>query len=313
LPLERTGLALRPSIYEPKDIVKLAIDLDKSESISHIFIPDIPGGFDSIEISSAALGATRNIQVGSGVIRPLEHDNVVLVRRLQTIQAISKNRYILGVGTGNPGPNPKATIESMLKRLQEIESSFRQGAPLPGVLMPDTYIAALRAGIAKRVEGHSTGILLNFCSPDHAKNLIGAYKGKGHGSKRTDFACYLKVFFSRDRKAAERMLIEEFVRYDTLPQYHDMFVQDGVAEDIAKAGVTLQSSESTTTEAIKQELPQSLLRICLANPDESDLHEYIKEFRKAGVTLPCVYPYFAPGDDTRFRFETVRRISGFVR
>ncbi|MCL4519131.1 MAG: hypothetical protein M1587_08045, partial [Thaumarchaeota archaeon] len=70
--MQKIAFTLRPKVHSPKEIVKLAKLLD-SLGVSNVFIPDIPDGFDSLEISSAVLSNTERLYVGSGVIRALEH------------------------------------------------------------------------------------------------------------------------------------------------------------------------------------------------------------------------------------------------
>ena len=94
---ERYAIALRPQVHPPDSIVELAKMLEgESSNISNIFIPDIPGGFESIDIACASLLATKRLKIGSGVIRVLEHDEHLLQRRLETVQSMSRNRFVLG-------------------------------------------------------------------------------------------------------------------------------------------------------------------------------------------------------------------------
>lgn len=286
----RIAIALRPGVHSPQRILKLSSLLDES-SISSIFIPDVPNGFESIEVSCAALALTSKISIGSGVIRILEHDEKTLLKRLSAIQSISGNRFILGVGTGSPGAKPNETIDHMLARLESVKKHFEKLDSSLELMMPLTYIATLKFGIAKCVAGHSTGLLLNFCSPEYAKKLIAAVNRND-----LDYACYLKVFYSRNQKIAEKLFVEEFAKYDSLPQYHKMFEQDGLAEAISK------------TRSNYSAIPSELKSVSLANPTVEELREYVENFARSGVNLPCIYPYFAPGEDPSYVVETIRKI-----
>jgi hypothetical protein len=271
--------------------VKLSKVIDQSP-VSSVFVNDSSQSFDCLDICSAGLAVSKGVSVGSGVIRLLEHDERLLLRRIVTLQELSGNRFVLGVGTGSPSPNPVERINQMLERLAHLKNGF------PGnerTLFPKVFIATLKRGIATKVAGKSDGILLNFCSPDYARRLIAAYKQSFNGG--TEFACYLKVFYSKSKEAANKLLIEEFKGYAQLPQYRKMFELDGAL----KAIEDLAGRSSG-------EVPQSLLRISVANPSTSELQEYVSRFRKAGVTLPCIYPYFASQDGFEFKDEIVRSI-----
>lgn len=292
-PANKTGIALRSQVVPPNEIVKLAKIIDQS-IISHLFLPDLPGGFDSLELSSACLGVTKGLKIGSGVFRPLEQDLRQVVRRLETLQAISENRYLLGVGTGDPGQNPGQKIAMLLQRLRDLYNDLT-GASFQ---FPETYIATLRSGIAKRVAGKCDGIILNFCPPDFAKTIVSAVRESFSGKIET--ACYLKVFYSESETVTKRLAIEEFEKYNTLGQYHKMFEMIGISEDILMAARSLRGNNVV--------YPASLSLTSPLNPDTGELRSYLSRFREAGISLPCVYPYFSPNESFEFKEETVRSI-----
>lgn len=293
----RIGIALRPNVIPPKEITRLVKVIDQS-SVTNVFIPESSHEYDSIELCASSLGVSKGLFIGSGVIRVLEHDEKQLVRRIQTLQNLSGNRFVLGVGTGRAGANPGSTIEMMLQKLQIIRQDFSKDDEIQ---FPKTYIAALKEGIARRVAGKTDGILLNFCSPEYAKQIINSYKQAFSGE--TDFGCYLKVFYSKSPQKAQTLLVEEFEKYSSISHYHQMFERDGVVPEIAGARKAISKGE---------QLPDSLLRISLVNPSASGLAEYVERFSSVGVTLPCVYPYFSKEDDYDFKVETIRSIISVV-
>lgn len=297
---ERLGVAFRSSTIAPRTIVELAKRLDHVSSLSHVFIPEgSQGSFASLDICSACLAVSERLQIGSGVIRILEHDPALLARRLLTLQELSNNRFVLGIGTGPAGNNPRLTIRSMIERLHSTRESFGKFAGgLPGVRMPETFIATLRKRIARTVADESDGILLNFCSPEHA---VGIVRSLGALRKRVIVSCYLKVFFARNLETANRMLIMEFAGYDQNPSYHKMFESIGVAGEIAKMKSALGSGENVHPS-------EKLLEISLANPTRKMLAAYLNKFRQAGVDLPVLYPYFEPGIDEPYKTNKVEEM-----
>ncbi len=293
------GFALRPGVFSPQETKEAAIALESSDRVSHIFVPDGRTGYESLEISSSILTLTKRVRAGSGVMRLLEHDPMLLTRRVQTLQALSSNRLVLGVGTGSPGPHPGKSVSALLQRLDELKKGF-SGFP-QGVKPPEIYVAALKLGIAKRAMSKADGLLLNFCSPHHAAGIVEAVKAQSAGA--LEFACYLKIFYSsQGDETAERLMLQEFLNYDSAPQYHEMFVQDGTSKAIS----SLKEHEEWKDGQV--DVPKELLRVSLANARNNELIHYVKSFRQAGVTLPVVYPYFPNGEDARFKIETVKGI-----
>jgi len=297
---DRFAIAFRSTVFDPRSIVELAKRLDDVRSLSHLFVPEgSQGGFTSLDICSGGLSVSRRLRIGSGVIRILEHDPGLLGRRLSTIQKLTDNRFVLGIGTGRTGPDPKLTIRSMLDRLRLTRDSVATCAKdSPGVRMPETFIATLRKGIAKAVAGHSDGILLNFCPPEHAKGLISSL---GASRQRLIVSCYLKIFYSRNGRTANKMLVEEFAHYNKNPSYHELFKSVGVAHEIEQASQALGSNKIIRPS-------ENLMRISLANPTNTELAAYVTRFREVGVDLPCLYPYFEPKENEAFKMSKVEEI-----
>jgi len=190
---ENLAVALRSTAIAPKTIVELARRLDRIDSVSYMFVPEgSQSGFTSFDICAAGLGVSKRLKIGSGIIRILEYDPVFLARRLLTLQQLSSNRFVLGIGTGPAGPDPKATILLMLDKLKSTREHFeKSSADIERVRMPTTFAAALRKGIATKVAESSDGLLLNFCPPEHASDVIHAL---GSVRKRPVISCYLKIF-----------------------------------------------------------------------------------------------------------------------
>jgi hypothetical protein len=296
---KKSGLALRPGVLSPSEILKFVKVIDQS-GVTNVFVPDIAAGFDSIELCCASLGVSKGLTIGTGVIRLLEHDSSQLIRRLKTLQSISENRFVLGLGAGRPGNDPSKTIDTMLERLQSLKHGFSKGSD-SDIAFPETMVAALRSGIAKKMAEHVDGFLLNFCSARYAASIVKSVKAKNEGDR--EYACYLKVFFSKSDEIGKKLLIEEFAKYDSMPWYHKMFELDGVSQDIRSAVGSLRSARDDI------HVPESLLEISPVNPTSDELAEYVSNYRNAGISLPCVYPYFSAEEDNfEYKLKTVERV-----
>lgn len=295
---ERTAFAFHPTAITPTDILEFGKVLDQSE-ISHIFLNESSVGFDPMEISAGVLAVSSRILAGTGIIRIHEHDEKVLLKRLKTLQAMSCDRFVLGIGTGLPGSDPMLAIERMLHSLGSLRRDWQDS----GFKFPLTFIATLRKGIAKKVAGKSDGIFLNLCSPEYAGKLVTDFRKLYRGD--CDVACLIKVVFSSGSdEAASKLLAEEFVKHFAHEHYRKMFADDGVFEDIKKAKLSMDNG--------KVDLPSSLLRIGLVNPSSSELRSFLRKFRNAGVTLPCIYPYFPKQETFDFRLSCIKSLTSVV-
>src|SRR3989442_13656148 len=148
----------------------------------------------------------------------MKHDPHLLTRGVQPLQPLSPNRLDLGVGTGSPGPQPGKTVSAVLQRLDDLKKAF-EGFP-QGVKPPEIYVAALKLGIAKRAAGKADGLLLNFCSPQHAAGITEAVRTE-RGAE-IEFACYLKIFYSsQGNEATHRLMLQEFLNFASAAHYHE--------------------------------------------------------------------------------------------
>jgi alkanesulfonate monooxygenase SsuD/methylene tetrahydromethanopterin reductase-like flavin-dependent oxidoreductase (luciferase family) len=267
----RVGFALRSTVFTPSLVRKAAARLDEAGADS-IWFPDVGGSYDALDLCGVALGATLRARAGTGVIRAGEQDPVRLAMRARTLSESSGGRFVLGLGSGRAtGP---AAIDGVVALARRFEAEYR-AEPRPPV-----FFAALRGGMVRAAVSAAEGAILNFCPPSHAEKV----SPRGKAPKGFTLACYVKVFFAPGDLAARRMLLEEVDAYDRYPAYHGMFAEAGLSEAIDHL------------EPASGKVPDELLEVSLANPENDEVAALLERFVRAGVDLPIVYPYVS-GDD----------------
>jgi hypothetical protein len=278
-------LALRSEVFPPNLIGRIAAKLDGS-GYSSVWFPDV-GAYDAMELASLTLGATNRIHVGTGVVRLLEHDPTIFVRRLGAINGFAPDRFILGVGTGSRAGTH--AIRELVERVEYI----RKGLPPP--LVPKLFFSALRRKMFEASVGKADGVLLNFCSADYVRQLISA----SHKELPKGFvvAGYVKVFFAEEEKVAMDNMLNEFVKYNEYPNYRRLFMDMGVNETLEE----LRGRGIARTEVMKE-----LYQISLHNPDSDRLIALLRTLGQAGLGLPIVYPYVVGNDD--YKLEVIQRL-----
>jgi hypothetical protein len=280
----KAGIALRSTVFSPQEMKKVAMLCEKAKHLQYIFVPDVSSSLDAIELSLGILESSKTLKAGPGVIRLLEYDIANLGRRIITIQKMTNRRFFLGVGVGRPGSDARAAIDELFKRLKSLEEYCKEERP-------ETFVAALKRGLARRAAENAYTPLLNFCSSDYAGEVVKEISRVA----KADVACYIKVFYSEQQERAEANLINEFVTYNMIPQYHQLFRMQHVDSYIEVAKE-------------RNELPGPLLRICLANPNKKQLMDFVNEMRDAGVSIPVIYPYFDHRDEERFKISILKDI-----
>jgi hypothetical protein len=278
----RAGFALRSSVFHPSLIAKVAPLLERAGCDS-IWFPDIGRSFDALDLCAVALGSTRRLRVGTGVIRAAEQDPARLAIRVRTLSESSGGRFILGLGAGHA--RGAAAIEEVVALADKVRAAH------PGERGPPIFFAALRAGMLRAARSSADGAILNFCPPSHVERI----SPKGTVRKGFTLACYVKLFFARGDAVASRMLIQEVATYDHIPSYHKMFEEIGVAGKIAEL------------EPGSDMVPRELLDIALANPTRQQVAGSLRRFVRAGVTLPIIYPYVS--GDEGYQLAVVRMLA----
>ena len=164
----------------------------------------------------------------------------------------------------------------MVKRLQEIKSDFRSS---DGMSFPESFIATLKVGIAKKVAGSCDGILMNFCSPAYAGGVAKSVRESYGGN--LEIACYLKTFFSKSTETATKLAINEFGNYDMLVHYHKMFEKRRRGRPHSYGEIFADLSGQATGNFSSKSRPEGTFRIRFKSSGRPEL-----PFRACIHTLP---------------------------
>ena len=278
----KAGFALRSSVFHPSLIVKIAPLLERAK-VDSIWFPDAGMSFDALDLCAVALGSSRSVRVGTGVIRAGEQDPRRLSTRVLTMSEASEGRFILGLGAGQArGP---AAIEEVVALAEKLRAGYR------GEHKPPIFFAALRGGMLRAALSSADGAILNFCPPSHVERIL----PKSGVRKGFALACYIKLFFAKSDAAARKMLVQEITNYNNYPSYHKMFEVAGVADSIA--GLRRDS----------RKIPDELLEISLPNPTKQEVVRFLRRFARAGVNLPIIYPYVSGDED--YQLDVVKTLA----
>ena len=279
----RIGLALRSTVYGTSLISKIVPIVDRSATDS-VWFPSVGKTFDSLDMCGIALGETRRLRIGTGVIRSSDFDRTSLLSRVHTLTEGSGGRFVLGIGTGS-GVGASA-IERLVSLTEGLRSDY------PEKTKPPIFFAALRKKILQAAHRHADGAILNFCSAAFVKKITSG----NPGSTTFSLGCYVKLFFAEKDVVARSMLVDEIKAYSRIPQYRAMFEQMGISEEVD----TL----------VPDSIPQKLFEISLANPTDEEVVNFLKGFESVGVELPIVYPYVS--GDEGYKRSIIDRLSALA-
>jgi len=284
------GIAIRSTVFPPHLIPRIVPEFDSS--FSAVWFPSIGARFDSLDMCGLALGASRRLNAGTGVIRLNEQDLGQLASRADTLSQGSQNRFILGVGTG--ALLGRAAVDQLVDLERKLRASYPKSPQIP------IYFAALGPRMVRAAFENADGVLLNFCSPGYASSIISRATSRRKDSFRV--ACYVKLFFAENESESRRMLADEFLSYDSLPHYHRMFEAMRITRTLDAFRNHRDVSDPDTSGEVSE--------ISLSNPTQGQVRELLERFREAGVDSPVVYPYVSGSDD--YKLSVVKRLRDWL-
>ncbi len=285
------GIALRSTVFPPHLLSSLVPELD--ESFSSLWFPSVSTRFDALDMCGLSLGASKRLTAGTGVIRLHEQELGRLASRADTLGQGSRNRFILGVGTGSL--TGRTALDQLVALTKKLRASYPKTPQVP------IYFAALGPRMVRAAYENAEGVLLNFCSPRYASGVT----SREAGTKKDGFqvACYVKLFFAENEAESRRMLADEFASYDAIPQYHKMFGAMRITR-------TLQAFRDHR-EISERDIAGEISEISLSNPTRSQARQLLEKFREAGVDSPVVYPYVAGSDD--YKISVALRLRDWLK
>jgi hypothetical protein len=278
--VKKIGLALRSTVYGPSLLPAIVPAIEES-LVDSVWFPSVGRAYDALDMCGISLGESQRLRVGTGVIRSADYEADRLIARVRTLAEGSRERFILGIGTG-PG-----TGGSAIRSLVNFAAGFR--AAYDGELRPPIFFAALKRAALRAAYQSAEGAILNFCPPDYIRKIT------PKEPRRDGFtlACYVKLFFAESDVVAKKMFAGEMKMYSGLPQYRAMFDEIGVSDIIAAL-----DPRST--------IPDELLEISLVNPSDDEIAGMLERFSRVGVDLPVVYPYVS--EDDRLKVTVIERL-----
>jgi len=282
----KVGFALRSTVFGPSSIAKIIPSIEESK-VDSVWFPSVGHAFDALDMCGISLGESHRLRIGTGVIRSADYDVARLLARLHTLGEGSGGRFVLGVGTGSG--TGRAAIDGLVELATRLRADYRDGQ------RPPIFFAALKKRMLRAAYLNAEGAILNFCPPDYVQRVV----PDDVGTKGFTLACYIKLFFAKEDAVAKEMLVDEMKMYNAIPQYHAMFKEIGCSDSIDK--LDPRSAE---------DIPDDLLEISSANPNDEEVVRILERFNRAGVNLPIIYPYIS--GDAGYKVTVVERLASII-
>ncbi|MEM7252738.1 MAG: TIGR03620 family F420-dependent LLM class oxidoreductase [Pseudomonadota bacterium] len=231
-------------------------------------------GFESLSFGAHLLHATTTLQIGSSIANIYARDSITARNGLATLNAISGDRYVLGLGVshvplvegvrGHTYGKPVATMRRYLEGIRTEQAD------------PDrlsVVIAALGPRMLELSAELAAGAVPYNVTPEHtagAKAILGPDKW---------LIVEQKFCLETDADRARSLARQELSRYMGLPNYRNNWLRLGFSEtDLANGG------SDRFLDAM----------VVWGTPDT--VRARIDEHFSAGATQVCIQPVHEPGD-----------------
>lgn len=236
---DRIGVVLPTRNPEPLPAyLRIAARADEL-GLATVWFPEI-AGTDALALACAAATVTDRIRLATGVIPVGSRTPPLIAMGAATLQGLSDNRAVLGVGASTPaivgawhGRDARRLLDQLEETLRAIGAAWR-GEPfdgrwvrshgfhltVPDLPMPPLYVAALGPRAQTLGARMADGVVLTLSTREH---LAEAARRVG----RARLVAYVRIAIDRDPEAAREWMRRELAWYGSSKAYRAHFRRQG--------------------------------------------------------------------------------------
>ncbi len=293
------------------DLLELAKEAD-DRGYHSLWLTEGSGREAFTQIAALAM-VTKRLQFGPGVVVAFGRSPTMLAMITATLDEISGQRFIQGVGSGGPGAgiNHGATYEKPLNRVRDYVNiikmalrgetvkytgkaysinGFKLGftPPRPN---PPVYIAALGPKMSQVGGEVADGLIYSLPTPHYIKQTVPIIKAAAEKAGRKfediDVVGYLLCDPNPDAEKGRASIREHILGYTRSAPYVNMLKLSGYSEEVD--GAIKATAEGNRDKALAAISDRMVDDIGMAG-DVKAWGKRIDQIREAGVTLPVLRP-----------------------
>ncbi len=319
--MARLGIRIENDPRLSADDLKEIASAAEAAGFESVWVPE-GGGRDALSLLAAFAGVTERIALATGILPIFPRTPTVTAMSAAGMAAISRNRFILGLGTGHSpvvtgahGIPYSAPIGRMTETVTIIRgllqgesvstegrhfsvSGARLGRAARGVSVP-LYIAALGPGMIGLAGRLADGVLLNWTAADHIagsmSTLRQAAEQAGRDSATVDAAGYVRTAIAEgeDEERVRRHLGLQVAGYAAHTYYRQFFVSTGFGSEMEESERALASGDrEAAAAAVSTEMQDQVAVVGPAGKCRAE----IERRRTLGLDLPVLAPFAVDAD-----------------
>ena len=309
--MDRIGVAFTGGGMSPLEVVQ-CVQLAEELGYESAWVAEGHGG-DQFSILTACALATSRIRLGTSISSVFVRSAPTIAMAAACVDHYSQGRFILGLGSSHkvqvgpehglefsaPIPRVRDTVNVVRRLLKEGNlvdyegevtniQSFDLHFPVLRSDMP-IYLAAVFPKMLEIAGEISQGILLTWCTPEHART---AARHMATGAARVgvdpasvELATLLSVSADGAGDGGMRRVAATYA--GRFPRYRRLMAEAGFADEVEM--VRRAWREGDTGEAERM-VPQGLIDRMSLPGDPGARNDRLAEYREAGITLPIIAP-----------------------
>ena len=312
--MERIGVAFAGGGMSPLEVVE-CVRLAEELGYESAWVAEGHGG-DQFSILTAGALATSRIKLGTGISSVFVRSAPTIAMAAACVDHYSGGRFILGLGSSHKVqvepehglefsgaiPRVRDTVAIVRRLLSDgVLENYRGEAinidtfdfHFP-VLRPEMpiYLAAVFPRMLEIAGEISQGILLTWCTPEHARTAaqhvaIGAERA-GVSPDQVEVAMLVGVAApGADHGGMRRVAAAYAGRF---PRYRRLMAEAGFADEVEMVRRAWRQGNVAEAEAL---VPVGLINRMSLPADPGARKERLAEYREAGITLPIIAPRVA--------------------
>ena len=309
--MERIGVAFTGGGMSPPDVVR-CVQLAEELGYESAWVAEGHGG-DQFSILTACAVATSRIRLGTSISSVYVRSAPTIAMAAACVDHYSQGRFILGLGSSHkvqvepehglefsaPIPRIRDTVDIVRRLLRDGNlvnyrgevtniDTFDLHFPVLRADLP-IYLAAVFPRMLEIAGEISEGILLTWCTPEHARTAAervaaGAKRG-GRGADSVEVATLLSVSAAGAGEGGMRRVAATYA--GRFPRYRRLMAEAGFADEVEMVRRAWREGNLDEAEGL---VPDGLIDRMSLPSDPEARKDRLAEYREAGITLPIIAP-----------------------
>ncbi|MYC33703.1 MAG: LLM class flavin-dependent oxidoreductase [Chloroflexi bacterium] len=309
--MERIGVAFTGGGMSPPEVVQ-CVQLAEELGYESAWVAEGHGG-DQFSILTACALATSRIRLGTSISSVYVRSAPTIAMAAACVDHYSQGRFILGLGSSHkvqvgpehglefaaPIPRVRDTVDVVRRLLRDGNlvdyqgevtniQSFDLHFPVFRAELP-IYLAAVFPKMLEIAGEISQGVLLTWCTPEHARtaahHVAAGAERSGADSSSVEVATLLSVSANGGGDGGMRRVAATYA--GRFPRYRRLMAEAGFADEVEEVRRAWREGNLAEAERL---VPQGLIDRMSLPSDPVARKERLAEYRGAGITLPIIAP-----------------------